>query len=185
MKSPVTQDGTETAWGGSISSRERSRHCWLTGPSEARVMGQEQVLATGIYQICSSKTNSSPGLSIWKWIIFSSFPSPPKFSVLLKSENCPFKEVLETLCGIIVYGYYSFNQDMSTLVWISLNVPCTDIFAKQYFAPLVKWKEQIQLEFIFYFLSLLNLTLYFTEIRYWKGLNTIKLFLRFFFTKFF
>lgn len=60
------------------------------------------------------------------------------FQCFKKSENCPFKEVLKILCEIIVHGYYSFNQDMSTSVWFSLNAAYTDIFAKQYFAPLVK-----------------------------------------------
>lgn len=63
------------------------------------------------------------------------FRDKKNVSVFLR-ENWLFKEVLKIFCGIIVYRYYNFNQAMSTLPCISLNVTCTDIFAKQYFVPL-------------------------------------------------
>lgn len=85
---------------------------------------------------------------------------------LKKSNNWPFKEGWKIFCGIIAYNYYNFKQDISTSVWIALNVICTDIFAKQYFVLFVKRKEQIWLKFTFCFLSLFNFTSYLTEIRH-------------------
>ena len=125
------------------------------------------------------KLTSGPGSSLWKLIIFSIISTPKKRFSFLKGENRPFKDVLRILCGITAYSYYSFNQDVSTLGGISSNVACPDIFANQCFASLVKWKEQILLKFIFYFLSLLKLLLYLAEIRYWKGPNMMKEFLQF------
>lgn len=185
VRSSGTRDRTETAWSGSSNSRRRSRHCWLTGPSETGVTGQEQTLNRNLTDWLRVKLMWSPRLSIWRLVSFLIIFTPPKCFSAQKKWKLPFQRRVEDIVWNNFLWLLEFQPRYVNSGWISLNVACTDIFAKQYFAPLVKWKEQIQLKFIFYFLSLPNLTLLLAEIRYRKGLNIIKLFLQFFFTKFF
>lgn len=185
VRSSGTQDRTETAWSGSPSSRKRSRPCWLTAPQRPESGGRSRPLNRNRTDSLPVKLMWSPGLSMWRLVSFLIISTLPKRFSVQKKWELPFQRRVEDIVWNNCLRLLEFRPSYVKSGWISLNVACTDIFAKQYFAPLVKWKEQIQLKFIFYFLCLPNLTLSLAEIRYRKGLNIIKLFLQFFFTKFF